>query len=113
MSKSAEENAFARSLLDKHGATSAWLNCHRDGNWLCVVDGVGRWPPFNNPAPDQPHLEGNCITMKTTDGKWRHTLCDGEATVVCETDAPVMHCMTAGPDGRPFMDEQCVQPSRQ
>ncbi|XP_038066746.1 protein NLRC5-like [Patiria miniata] len=114
MPKSSEENAFANSLLEERGATTAWLNCHRFGQWLCEVDGVTMWPPFNNPDPDQPTLDGNCLTMKAEDGKWRHTYCDLKATTVCEREATVqqaslaMYCMTIGADGRPYTDGQCV-----
>ncbi|XP_038066744.1 uncharacterized protein LOC119736807 [Patiria miniata] len=115
MPKSSEENAFAKSLLQQRRATTAWLNCHRVGQWLCEVDGVAMWPPFNNPAPDQPTLDGNCLTMKAEDGTWRHTYCDLNATTVCEREATVqqaslaMHCMTIAADGRPVTDGQCVQ----
>ncbi|XP_038066792.1 asialoglycoprotein receptor 2-like [Patiria miniata] len=114
MPKSAEENTFANSLLEKEGVNRAWLNCHRDGAWLCIVNGVGQWPPFNNPDSLQPELDGNCLTMKAEDGKWRHTYCDGQASVVCERKAtwrvsPVKYCMTAGTDGRLVTSSgQCV-----
>ncbi|XP_038066745.1 NACHT, LRR and PYD domains-containing protein 3-like [Patiria miniata] len=71
MPKSSEENAFANSLLQEHGASTAWFDCSdrmEEGKWLCSDETPYRDIPYHNEASEyRESQDADCGLIETAD----------------------------------------------
>lgn len=89
--KSAEENAFLKRLMERHGHTRLGLISPNRNNVFEWLDGTSVAHTFSDWASGEPNLVGkeNCGMMYFSGGyrgQWLNDPCSTELSIVCQKE---------------------------